>query len=69
MGKLNEAAWKDLVKHLAGIEQLTEMQRLEILEKVDPDFQGAKAAGRQNARRALAQLEKAAGWRAPGVSL
>ncbi len=49
MGKLSEAAWTALVKHLSHIDQLTELQRLEILEKVDAKFQGAAAERRRMA--------------------
>lgn len=56
--KVTDPSWKNLENYLASITQLTAMQRLEILEKVDPSFRGAIAERRREARRSLVELSR-----------
>ncbi len=69
MGKLTEQTWNELVNHLSHLEQLTVMERLEILEKVDPTFQGAIAERRRLLRRSAAEALKSEGTQQSGFSL
>jgi hypothetical protein len=54
--KVADPAWKELERYLASVTALTVMERMQILERVDPTFPGVASERRREARRALDAL-------------